>query len=80
MAAPLTMNGIATTALAGAATGSAIDLSTYLRRNANRNRGIVPVPPPGRIMCNEREKQELLKNPFLMSGIIRAMSERLGRL
>lgn len=80
VAATATAVGWAGTFAVGAGIVSGVNLAQYLWRNSNRKRWVVETPPQGRTMCNEAEKRELLKNPFLMSGIIRAMSERLGRL
>jgi uncharacterized membrane protein len=64
----------------GAWAVSGFNMWQYLWRNANRKRWVVETPPQGRTICNESEKREVFKDPFLMSWIIRAMSERLGRL
>jgi hypothetical protein len=47
-------------------------------RLSNREYGIVNNPPAGRLMCDESETREVMKNPFLMGRFIKTMNNRMG--
>jgi hypothetical protein len=47
-------------------------------RLSNREYWIVNNPPTGRIMCDESETKEIMKNPFLMGRLIKTMNNRMG--
>lgn len=47
-------------------------------RLSNREYWIVNNPPTGRIMCDESETKEVMKNPFLMGRLIKTMNNRMG--
>ncbi len=47
---------------------------------SGRQYGVVNNPPEGRHMCDESETREVMKNPFLMGRLIKAMNNRMGAI